>query len=483
MSEVTKGSQMTDDQLPDDPSQWPSSPWKLFGLDSDADLASLRRAYSRLIRQFRPDTHPVEFQRIREAYEQINSSITAQVQFELQADIEPSSHESELSPNSPIEPAISKRNAVDREVALNVYETFAQHEKTSVAEAYHTLIRHYEQNSSETTMAALYWQLVINPDLDSQREPADWLLKGLSFASGSTTLVKLFGQELGLNSKFALKSDTGHILLRIPVRSRSNLLFQRWKQAAAAENWQVISDDLAAHRESFVDSDVTAWVRLTIIAAGHAAWSRHPDAVGILDFCRQEIAIFGDVHLELNAELMQFDLLEILSRTFDVLVTSQRRITQTFAQALPAVWNSSTNVRSVVIPILIDLLSQPEIALVELDKVVRIAPTVLQYFYDVLDQVALAWIDDSDTPAGRVTAERIVHFQILSPMSGYSMSRESILRFCLDEFISPESLAATLEAEQDVALVFDGSKTQTFESIRNDLSLRFLCKAHRAVYG
>ena len=46
-----------------------SSPFETLGLESDADERTVKRAYAKLIKEFRPDSHPVEFARIREAYE------------------------------------------------------------------------------------------------------------------------------------------------------------------------------------------------------------------------------------------------------------------------------------------------------------------------------------------------------------------------------------------------------------------------------
>ncbi len=45
------------------------SPWQVLGLTHDAAVADVRRAYAALIKQYRPDSHPEEFARVREAYE------------------------------------------------------------------------------------------------------------------------------------------------------------------------------------------------------------------------------------------------------------------------------------------------------------------------------------------------------------------------------------------------------------------------------
>jgi hypothetical protein len=45
------------------------TPWETLGVARDVPVADLRRRYAALIKQFRPETHPQDFARIREAYE------------------------------------------------------------------------------------------------------------------------------------------------------------------------------------------------------------------------------------------------------------------------------------------------------------------------------------------------------------------------------------------------------------------------------
>jgi len=45
------------------------SPWEVLGVAQDVAVGDLRRHYAALIKQFRPETHPQDFARIREAYE------------------------------------------------------------------------------------------------------------------------------------------------------------------------------------------------------------------------------------------------------------------------------------------------------------------------------------------------------------------------------------------------------------------------------
>lgn len=64
---------MDEPPLPTDIGRWPRDPFALLGVKMGSDLKSVKRAYQRLIRIYRPEHHPVEFRRIREAYESAQS--------------------------------------------------------------------------------------------------------------------------------------------------------------------------------------------------------------------------------------------------------------------------------------------------------------------------------------------------------------------------------------------------------------------------
>ena len=53
----------------------PHDPQSFFALADGFDRKDLKRAYNRLIRRFKPETHPEEFQRIRAAYEQLDQML------------------------------------------------------------------------------------------------------------------------------------------------------------------------------------------------------------------------------------------------------------------------------------------------------------------------------------------------------------------------------------------------------------------------
>ena len=58
------------------------SNYELLGVSYDADERTIKRAYATLIKQYRPDSHPQEFARIRSAYESLLEQCRYQQHYE-----------------------------------------------------------------------------------------------------------------------------------------------------------------------------------------------------------------------------------------------------------------------------------------------------------------------------------------------------------------------------------------------------------------
>jgi len=50
---------------------YPEDPWIVLGIDSTADEQQIRAAYLRNVKTFPPDRAPQEFERVRDAYQQL----------------------------------------------------------------------------------------------------------------------------------------------------------------------------------------------------------------------------------------------------------------------------------------------------------------------------------------------------------------------------------------------------------------------------
>ena len=58
--------------LPEDIAAWPTDPWKVLGLAQGTDFRVIRKQYAKLIRRFKPEHHPREFRRVRDAFESVS---------------------------------------------------------------------------------------------------------------------------------------------------------------------------------------------------------------------------------------------------------------------------------------------------------------------------------------------------------------------------------------------------------------------------
>ena len=60
-------------ELPEDLNRWPSDPFEMLNLSRSDDARTAKRSYFKLVRKYKPDRFPAEFQKIREAYESVES--------------------------------------------------------------------------------------------------------------------------------------------------------------------------------------------------------------------------------------------------------------------------------------------------------------------------------------------------------------------------------------------------------------------------
>src|SRR5262245_58458528 len=57
--------------LPEDIRRWPRDPYQVLGVAPRCDPLEARKAYTRLIRHFKPEQYPEHFRLIREAYDSV----------------------------------------------------------------------------------------------------------------------------------------------------------------------------------------------------------------------------------------------------------------------------------------------------------------------------------------------------------------------------------------------------------------------------
>ncbi|MDY3556784.1 J domain-containing protein [Gemmata sp. JC717] len=253
--------------LPDDPRDWPADPFALLGVPRSVSEADLKRAYTRLIRKYKPDHAPDEFRRIREAYE------AAIEMSRWYRDAPP--HAPDVAPpfpavtfSTPVPEAASAapdpvaRPGAGRPPADPIAAAWADAGRGAFADAYAALLAVEREGSNRADVPLrLYWLLALRPALDADRTRHDWLALALTRAGLGGPAVELYRRELATTSD-ALYGPYAALLDHPGAHGPALLALAglRLDAAAAHECWTKIELDLEALARRVRDLDEVLWL-------------------------------------------------------------------------------------------------------------------------------------------------------------------------------------------------------------------------------
>jgi hypothetical protein len=184
---------MSDDETKVDWNLLPHSPHAFFGLGKNFDRKDLKRKYNLLIRQFKPEKHPAEFQRIRAAYELLDNQLRYGTQVTLPSAMR-QSYEWQTE-ETPVANVVQEK-AASQEAAKSqpkrrpsLPELLAQQ---PLAEVYQQLAKKPEKRPFNFYALAVMSDIVEKEKLHF----ANWLLKGLTACPGDRGLMSLLYEYL-----------------------------------------------------------------------------------------------------------------------------------------------------------------------------------------------------------------------------------------------------------------------------------------------
>jgi hypothetical protein len=468
---------MSESHLPDNPQDWPDDPHAILGVNVDADLRQVRKAYAALIRIYKPERFPEEFRRVRDAYEAIKEllALREETGAEPRRPEEAPAEEGEAAGAEAAE-AEAARLSLEQELR-DAWEPARMGDR---AVAYRRLVEMERRAPGrEETCLRLYWLLSLWPELDRGQDACAWLVSGLKRSGLQGRLMELYGMELADRAQGPGLAMSAELLECDAAPDRlADLAAMRWSAAPRVERSWLIAADLEK-LEPRIRDDESSRFRLLSAALDHLAWDISPVARNLRDACRKKIEEIAAHDHRLAGSLARCDLLFDLARDRGLLVTNfaPRSFLDPLYELVPDLWTCSLDrVRTRVMALLGPWIERPAAGLEILDRLHRRARAVLHQLGAAIgamyEQSPCSWAPrDPARTAGR-TARFLEDFADFSP-TGYDAVRPILLRICTSEGITVREFGELLfQAGTDAP-----QTSSLAERIADDAPLHYLCQA------
>ncbi len=182
----------------------PENPLKFFQLQQDCDQRALKRAYGKLIRQFKPEKFPEEFKKIRTAYEQLQEEIEYRnwekeqdvtSKLEKEADKTSTDEENHSADN---DETIIIRRPEPAPMNVSVEASWNERvEKEKPEKLYAELETKTPKQPDDYVKLAILSDLVIDPaETDEPPRFETWLLRGIEQTSDPHQLLQMLSSYI-----------------------------------------------------------------------------------------------------------------------------------------------------------------------------------------------------------------------------------------------------------------------------------------------
>jgi hypothetical protein len=499
--------------LPEDLTRWPDDPYALLGVEQNIGARDLRRAYTRLIKLYKPEHSPEEFRKLREAYEKISQHLEWRERYGVHVEANTS--------DSDDEPAATNGTAVNdekesaeyagqqeaEEIASNDGATSAEEGTAanrrpgrtivtdplrdawqlaldgSHEEAFAELRKFASQHGMTPAVAVrLYWLLVTYPELDPKIQPASILARGLMNDGWDSPLAVLYRRELIEEPAETESQRCEQLLAAAPAYILSDWLPIRWRASLKKNRWDLVQNDLDRFRPAIHNASEHQWTALLFEALDQLAWPQNPHAAKLYQQCRAELESFTHLQLPLSNAYDRADLLSDLKQKYRELV-GKEGVPDALKELLAECWDTPyPQLRMKLAHFAQWLAQQPETGLKSLDRIHSVGKSLLGQLNEALRRFAYSEGVDFDTdPDPDQLRDLLALFLARNKVWYYHDLRQPLLEFCLRHGVLCEEITGYCSPLLDEFRLANGELL--LPKLMEDLPLRCACYAQRAYYG
>ena len=493
-------------ELPQDSSRWPKDPFELLNLERRVDARTAKRAYFKLIREFKPDRFPVEFQKIREAYESVQSWLSWQdhrandddelvvsTSNEASGEVSDKSVQvTEFADNSLVSQADAAVNRSSKLLKTDPVELFFEILKT---EGLNDALPHLKNiNSSMGSnqgskvnllkyfIARFFPKTAGKSATSPAREDVDlgysqgdlkriaWLLQALNSPETSAAAMAQLRFEFDLNHRLAnCKSVLDYLAEVQDFGTLADFFKLRWEAIGHYQPQTVVRDIKMLQSRSLEFGGYRGdWLSLLTESMNYTVWQRGEKYMVHTEACWQEISA--------NDQTWSADSIELL-----MLAAQDFRMRGSASSWMTVIpWARNTlpeTKRRIWLPVAKEISDDPAGSLSRLDYRFRVHSMAMTIFEEGLQHL-VDLVGDSeavDEMPWEDTRDLVSCFLMELGTNDYAESRIPIMEFCVLNQLSLVTFAAAANT-----FVADDESESWLDLIQRDAPLRCVVNACHA---
>jgi hypothetical protein len=472
--------------LPEDMAAWPQNPFAILGVQPGCTPRDLKRNYVHLIRTYKPEHHPDQFRRIREAYEFVlrmveqfgDSAPTA-----LHPGSSSHSEDAVSTRSAPVARATDEQPKAATPTPLNeLDQIWEQAIAGEEALAYDRLREMANQNAAQSSVyIRLYWLLSLNGEIDPDRDPRDWLVDAVCAAGGAGPALELYRREVTAFPGEALRPRFERLLTQ-PVDSDQfgEILAWRIEGLVDVGNWSKLGADLAWARTRLQTTNEAAWLQYLLAVVTHLAWSPAHDNEAVWRACQHDLRSVEHMAARSQDAFDRFDYLTVVRANLHALCGWPGVPRQLIDLLACSGRRPFSDVDEKLQKLIAAIDDRPIFWLDVLDIAVATAPAAVAQF-----SVLLRHLENREEvffapPPDNVVAALTADFLRKHPRFDYGLIRGALISFCGNEGLAPEWIAQAIQQGHVPGLAKDHELGQLVDG---DWSLHHVCWARRLVWA